>query len=80
MKINITLYEFYAMGINSLLQKAPWEREAQISSYRESFLYEQRLLGLTILYLLGEDFVPDSVLKTMPAKYGDQVRDSVNYV
>jgi hypothetical protein len=77
-KIKITLYEFYAMGINTLLKKAPWENETQFSPYRESFLFEQRLLGLTILYLLGEEYVPESVLKTMPSKYGDQVRDSVN--
>ena len=66
------------MGVNTLLQKAPWESEAHISAYRESFLFEQRLLGLTVLYLLGEEYVPESVLKTMPKQYGEQVRDSVN--
>jgi len=78
MKINITLYEFYAMGINSLLVKAPWESESQITSYRESFLMEQRLFSLAILFLLGEDYVPEEALKTMPAEYADQVRNSVN--
>lgn len=66
------------MGINSLLMKAPWEREAQISAYRESFLAEQRLFSLTILFLLGEEYVPKETLKTMPPQYQDQVRDSVN--
>lgn len=66
------------MGINSLLMKAPWEREAQISAYRESFLMEQRLFSLAILFLLGEEFVPAETLKTMPPEYADQVRNSVN--
>lgn len=78
MKVKITLYEFYAMGINSLLVKAPWEREAQISAYRESFLMEQRLFSLTILFLLGEEYVPKETLKTMPPKFHPQVRNSVN--
>lgn len=78
MKVKITLYEFYAMGINSLLVKAPWEHEAQISAYRESFLMEQRLFSLTILFLLGEEYVPKETLKTMPPQFHDQVRNSVN--
>jgi len=78
MKVKITLYEFYAMGINSLLMKAPWERESQISAYRESFLMEQRLFSLAILFLLGEEYVPKETLKTMPPKFHDQVRHSVN--
>lgn len=78
MKVNITLYEFYAMGINSLLMKSPWERQGQITPYRESFLMEQRLFSLAILFLLGEEFVPEETLKTMPPEYHDQVRNSVN--
>jgi hypothetical protein len=77
-KISISLYEFYAMGINTLLTKAPWESGERVSAYHESFLYEQRLLGLTILFLLGEEYIPKDVLKTMPPKYRDQVRHSVN--
>lgn len=78
MKVQITLYEFYAMGINSLIQKAPWEITQRVSSYNESFMYEQRLLSLTILLLMGEEYVPKSALKTMPKKYSAQVRNSVN--
>jgi hypothetical protein len=66
------------MGINSLLTKAPWERERQISSYKESFVMEQRFFSLTILFLLGENYVPEETLKTMPPEYADQVRNSVN--
>jgi hypothetical protein len=77
-KIAISLYEFYAMGINTLLVKAPWEKGERVSAYHESFLYEQRLLGLTMLLLLGEEYVPKHVLKTMNAKFKDQVRISVN--
>lgn len=78
MKVQITLYEFYAMGINSLIQKAPWEITQRVSSYNESFMYEQRLLSLAILLLMGEEYVPESALKTMPKKYSGQVRNSVN--
>lgn len=66
------------MGINSLLQKAPWEVGERVSSYTESFMYEQRLLSLAILFLMGEEYVPASVIKTMPKKYSHQVRHSVN--
>lgn len=78
MKAKITQYEFYAMGINSLLVKAPWEREAQISAYRESFLMEQRLFSLTILFLLGEEYVPEEKVRTLAPKFHAQVRSSVN--
>lgn len=79
MKIQISLYEFYAMGINSLIQKAPWEMSQRVSSYNESFMYEQRLLSLAILFLMGEEYVPKSLIKTMPKKYSNQVRNSVNH-
>ena len=46
--------------------------------YHESFLYEQRLLSLSFLFLIGEEYVPKAVLNTMPPKYKDQVRHSVN--
>lgn len=78
MKIKISLYEFYAMGINTLIQKASWEKGARVSPYNDKFIYEQRLLGLSILFLLGEDYVPQSVVRTMPKKFSAQVRDSVN--
>jgi len=78
MKVQISLYEFYAMGINSLLQKAPWEITTRVSSYNESFMYEQRLLSLSILLLMGEEYVPESAVKTLPKKYSEQVRNSVN--
>lgn len=78
MKVQISLYEFYAMGINSLITKAPWEMTQRVSSYTESFMYEQRLLSLAILLLMGEEYVPESTLKTMPKKYSHQVRHSVN--
>lgn len=78
MKISISLYEFYAMGINTLLTKAPWESGQRVSAYHESFLYEQRLLSLSILFLMGEEYVPKQILNTMPSKYWDQVRHSVN--
>lgn len=78
MRIQISLYEFYAMGINSLITRSPWEASGRVSSYSESFAYEQRLLSLAILFLMGEEYVPESVLKTMPKKYSTQVRHSVN--
>lgn len=78
MKIKISLYEFYAMGINTLIQKASWETGARVSPYNEKFIYEQRLLGLSILFLLGEEYVPESVVRTMPKKFSAQVRNSVN--
>ncbi len=78
MKIQISLYEFYAMGINSLIQKSPWETGERVSSYYESFVYEQRLLALALLFLMGEEYVPEALVKTMPKKYSAQVRNSVN--
>jgi hypothetical protein len=78
MKIQISLYEFYAMGINSLVTRAPWEAGGRVSSYNESFVYEQRLLALALLLLLGEEYVPESVVRTMPKKFSAQVRNSVN--
>lgn len=78
-KIAISLYEFYAMGVNTLIAKAPWELAGErVSAYHESFLYEQRLIALSVLFLLGEEYVPATVLRTMPGKYRDQVRHSVN--
>lgn len=77
MKVTISLYEFYAMGVNTLLTKAPWENGSSVSPYRESFLDEQRTIALSILFLMGEDYVPESVLNTMP-HMRDQVRNSVN--
>lgn len=78
-KIEISLYEFYAMGINSLLKQSQIEASTKVSAYRESFLYEQRLLAMSLLFLLGEEYVPEQSLKTMPKKYHEQVRHSVNY-
>ncbi len=78
MKIQISLYEFYAMGINSLITRAPWEAGGRVSPYNESFIYEQRLLSLALLFLMGEEYVPESVVRTMPKKFSSQVRNSVN--
>lgn len=33
---------------------------------------------MAVLFLHGEEFIPTEVLKTMPAKYREQVSDSVN--
>lgn len=66
------------MGINTLLKKAPWENSERLTLYHESFLYEQRLLSLAVLFLLGEEYVPKAILNTMSTKYRDQVRNSVN--
>jgi hypothetical protein len=77
-KIDISLYEFYAMGINTLLMKAPWEHAARISSYKDSALHEQQLISLAVLYLFGEEYIPESVVHTMPEDYAEQIRDSVN--
>jgi hypothetical protein len=76
-KARISLYEFYALGIERLLLKAPWELERSVSAYHESFLTEQRCLGLTMLLLLGEDQVPQDSVQSMPG-YEDQARLSVN--
>ncbi len=76
-KVGISQYEFYAIGIERLLVKAPWELERAVSPYHESFLTEQRCLGLTILLLLGENHVPPSAIETMPG-FERQARQSVN--
>jgi hypothetical protein len=76
-KTTISLYEFYALGIERLLVKAPWELERAVSKYHESFLTEQRCLGLAILILLGEDHVPKQAVESMPG-YENQIRSSVN--
>ncbi len=76
-KTNISLYEFYVIGINSLLVKAPWELERSVSAYHESFLTEQRCLGLAILLLLGEEHVPRKAVNSLPG-FEDQIRTSVN--
>lgn len=76
-KIPISLYEFYVLGINQLLRKSPWETGERVSSFRQSFQYEQRLISLVILALLGEEFVPESTLKTMP-HLRKQVKATVN--
>lgn len=76
-KAGISLYEFYALGIERLLVKAPWELERSVSPYHESFLTEQRCLGLSILLLLGENQVPKNAVHSVPG-YEDQARFSVN--
>jgi hypothetical protein len=76
-KTSISLYEFYALGIERLLKRAPWELERSVSAYHESFLTEQRCLGLAILLLLGEDHVPQSTVESMPG-FEEQARISVN--
>ena len=76
-KARISLYEFYALGIERLLVKAPWELERAVSVYHESFLTEQRCLGLTMLLLLGEEHVRHDAVQSMPG-YEDQARFSVN--
>jgi hypothetical protein len=73
----ISLYEFYAIGINHLLIKAPWELVRAVSEYHGNFLTEQRCLSLAILQLLGESHVPASAYESMP-KYEEQVRISVS--
>jgi hypothetical protein len=77
-RANISLYEFYAMGIQHLLQKAPWELEQAVSIYRQSFLSEQRCIGLSILLLLGEDEVPESASANSMPGFEEQARRSVN--
>jgi len=73
----ISLYEFYAIGINHLVEKAPWELVQAVSAYHGNFLTEQRCIGLSILLLMGEEHVPASAAESMP-KYEQQVRASVN--
>lgn len=77
-KTNITLYEFYAICISKLIEKSPWELERAVSAYHESFLTEQRCLGLAILVLLGEEHVPAKHLKEGMPGFEDQTRASVN--
>lgn len=76
-KVGISLYEFYAIGIERLIEKAPWELERSVSAYHESFLTEQRCMGLAILLLLGEAHVPQQGGKVLPG-FEDQARQSVN--
>jgi hypothetical protein len=76
-KTGISLYEFYAIGIERLLDRAPWELERAVSAYHESFLTEQRCLGLAILLLLGEEHVPDTAVSSLPG-FETQARASVN--
>jgi len=76
-KVSISLYEFYAIGIDHLIEKAPWELVQAVSAYHGNFLTEQRCIGLTILLLLGEEHVPASTAESMP-KYEAQVRASVS--
>ena len=76
-KSPISLYEFYAIAIERLVEKAPWELERAVSKYHESFLTEQRCLGLSILLLLGEEQVPKKLLQGVP-KFEAQTRTSVN--
>lgn len=76
-RTKISLYEFYAIGIERLVEKAPWELERAVSAYHESFLTEQRCLGLAILVLLGEDHVQAGSDKTLPG-FESQARSSVN--
>lgn len=75
-KTKISLYEFYVIGIERLVEKAPWELEQSVSAYHESFLTEQRCLGLAILLLLGEEYVPQQS-STLPG-FEHQARSSVN--
>lgn len=76
-KTSISLYEFYALGIERLIIKAPWELERSVSAYHERFLTEQRCLGLAILLLLGENEIPMDAVQSMPG-FEDQARFSVN--
>ncbi len=78
-KTSISLYEFYALGIERLIERAPWELERAVSKYHERFLVEQRCLGLAILLLIGEEQVPQALIRdqAMPG-FEDQTRSSVN--
>jgi hypothetical protein len=76
-KVGISLYEFYALAVNELIGKAPWELVRAVSEYHGNFLTEQRCLGLSVLLLMGENLVPASAVQSMP-KFADQVRASVN--
>lgn len=76
-KSPISLYEFYALAIERLLGHAPWELERAVSPYHESFLVEQRCMGLAILLLLGEDRVPAKSVQAMSG-YEEQTRITYN--
>lgn len=76
-KTGITLFEFYAVGIERLIEKSPWELERAVSAYHERFLTEQRCLALTILLMLGEQYVPRTAVPALP-DFEDQARASVN--
>lgn len=76
-KRKISLYEFYVLGTDRLLLKAPWELGRAVSAYHEMFLTEQRCIGLTILLLMGEDHVPTKGLNVPPG-YKAHARASTN--
>lgn len=76
--VSISLYEFYTVCLTHIHDKAPWEKAPKVTKYHQSFITEERLLAMSLLYLLGEDFIPASVLNTMAPQYREQVRDSVN--
>lgn len=76
--IAISMYEYYAMAIHSLLSRSPWELERPISQYHRNFLAEQRCLALSILLLVSEDHVPDSALGAALPKVREQTRTSMN--
>jgi hypothetical protein len=76
-KARISLYEFYALGIERLIVKAPWELERSVSVYHDRFLTEQRCMALAILLLLGENHVPIDAAQSMPG-FEAQARFSVN--
>lgn len=76
-KTSISLYEFYALGIERLIVKAPWELERSVSVYHERFLTEQRCMALAILLLLGENHIPQEAVQSMPG-FENQARFSVN--
>lgn len=76
-RTGISLYEFYAIGIERLIEKSPWELERAVSAYHESFLTEQRCLGLAILLLLGESHVPAKRLENAHG-YEEKARVTIN--
>ncbi|MEJ0072993.1 MAG: hypothetical protein WDN27_02825 [Candidatus Saccharibacteria bacterium] len=77
-KTAISLYEFYAIGIERLIEKSPWELERAVSAYHDSFLTEQRCLALSILLLIGEEHVPEKYLREALPGSEEQTRTSVN--
>jgi len=76
-KAGITLFELYAIGIERLIEKAPWELERAVSAYHESFLTEQRCLGLAVLLMIGETQLPIKMVHSVPG-FEDQARASVS--